>query len=270
MTLKPANGANKRIWRLLVDGPQDGAWNMAVDEVLLQQRKAGAGISTLRLYSWQKRTVTLGYFQRIDKALAGFCGQNNIDLIRRPTGGGFVLHDQELTFSLVFNRQDLRARAQHQAVEYFRVIATCLQKALLSLGVPVSLEENVFSGKDNNFFCFNNPTKYDLLVDGKKVCGSAQRRYRDTILQQGSLILRTPGDPAFWQKATGLEEVLQQKISWPEICAALQKSFTAELQLNFIPGALTEAELIMARQLAAVKYTQASWNYQGYYQGEHA
>ena len=268
MTLIPANYTNKKVWRLVVDDPQDGAWNMAVDEAILHQRKAGSGLSTLRLYSWQKRTVTLGYFQRIDTALAGFCGQNDIDLIRRPTGGGFVLHDQEVTFSLVFNRQDLRA--QRQAVEYFRVIATCLQKALLSLGVPVSLEEKVFSGKDDNFFCFNNPTKYDLLVDGKKVCGSAQRRYRDTILQQGSLILKTPGDPAFWQKATGLEQVLQRKISWSGICTALQRSFAAELQLDFIPGALTEAELIMARQLAAEKYTRGSWNYQGYYQGEHA
>jgi lipoyl(octanoyl) transferase len=265
---RTANNANKKIWRLLIDDPQDGSWNMAVDEAILHQRKSGASLSTLRVYSWQRRTISLGYFQRLDTALADLCSQNGIDLIRRPTGGGFVLHDQEVTFSVVFSRQDLRF--QRQAIEYFRVIATCIRKALLSLGVPVNLAENVFTGKDNHFFCFNNPTKYDLLVAGKKVCGSAQRRYRDIILQQGSLILRTPGDPIFWQQAAGLEEVLQQKISLAEICDAFQKSFAAELQLNFIPGSLTAAELIQARQLAAEKYTQASWNYQGYYQGDHA
>ncbi|MDD5491925.1 MAG: biotin/lipoate A/B protein ligase family protein [bacterium] len=263
-----ANSTNKRIWRLLVDDPQDGAWNMAVDEAILCQCQTGTGMSTLRLYSWQKRTISLGYFQHIDAILANFCAQKHIDLIRRPTGGGFVLHDQELTFSVVFNRRDLRV--QQQAVEYFRIIATCIQKALSALGVTVSLEENVFNGKDNHFFCFNNPTKYDLLVAGKKICGSAQRRYRDLILQQGSLILRTPGDPAFWQQAAGLEEVLQQKISFASISEAFQKSFAAELHISFVPGSLTEAELIQARQLASDKYTQASWNYQGYYQGDHA
>jgi lipoyl(octanoyl) transferase len=267
MTLMPANDANKRIWRLIIDEPQDGPWNMAVDEAILRQRKSGASPSTLRLYSWQRRTVSLGYFQRIDTALADMCGQKNIDLIRRPTGGGFVLHDQEITFSVIFSRQDLRV--QRQATEYFRVIATCVQKALLSLGVPVSLAEIVFAGKDNHFFCFNNPTKYDLIVDGKKVCGSAQRRYRDIILQQGSLILRTPGDPVYWQQATGLEDVLRKKISVAEISDAFQKSFAAELKINFIPGHLTSAEVSLARQLAAEKYTQTAWNYQGCSQGDH-
>lgn len=267
MTLMPANDSNKKVWRLLVDDPQDGAWNMAVDEAILHQRRTGASLSTLRIYSWQRRTISLGYFQRIDQPLADLCGQDSIDLIRRPTGGGFVLHDQEITFSLIFSRQDLRE--QRQAVEYFRVIATCIQKALLALGVQVSLAETVYSGKDNHFFCFNNPTKYDLLVAGKKVCGSAQRRYRDIILQQGSLILRTPGDPAFWRQAAGLEEALRQKISLTDISTAFQQSFASELHLNFVPGNLTAAELQLARQLAAGKYTQVSWNYQGYDQGEH-
>ncbi|MDD5258793.1 MAG: biotin/lipoate A/B protein ligase family protein [bacterium] len=264
----PANYTNKKVWRLLVDEPQDGAWNMAVDEAILHQRVKGDSLSTLRIYSWQRRTISLGYFQRIDQALADLCGQNNIELIRRPTGGGFVLHDQEFTFSVIFSRQDLRDR--HQAVEYFRVIATCIQKALLALGVQVNLTESVFAGKDNHFFCFNNPTKYDLLINGKKVCGSAQRRYRDIILQQGSLILRTAGEPVFWQQAAGLEEVLQQKISLAEISTVFQQSFASELQLNFVPGNLSAAELLLARRLAAGKYTQASWNYQGYSQGDHA
>ncbi len=264
----PANDTNKKVWRLLIDDPQDGAWNMAVDEAILCQRKNGETLSTLRIYSWQRRTVSLGYFQRIDKALADLCAQNSIDLIRRPTGGGFVLHDQEFTFSVIFSRQDLRD--QHQAVEYFRVIATCIRKALLLLGTTASLAENEFNGKDNHFFCFNNPTKYDLLIAGKKVCGSAQRRYRDIILQQGSLILSTPGDPAYWQQASGLEEVLRQKISLAQISTAFQQSFASELKLNFVPGNLTAAELLLARQLAAEKYTQDSWNYQGNYQGDHA
>jgi lipoate-protein ligase A len=267
-TGRTANSTNKRIWRLIIDDPQEAAWNMAVDEAVLRQRKNGASLSTLRLYSWQRRTVSLGYFQRIDKTMAELCAQHGLDLIRRPTGGGFVLHDREVTFSVIFSRQDLKM--QRLATEYFRIIAECVRKALLSLGVPASLEENVFNGKDDHFFCFNNPTKYDLLVNGKKVCGSAQRRYRDIILQQGSLILRTPGDPSFWQQAAGLEDVSRQPLSWTGICDAFQKSFAAELQLSFIPGALSEAELVLARQLAAEKYTQGSWNYQGYCQGDHA
>jgi len=258
---------DEKIWRLIIDDPQDGSWNMAIDEAILRQRRIGASPSTLRLYSWLKPTVSLGYFQRISVPMADLCRQQHLDLIRRPTGGGFVLHDQEITFSVIFSRQDLRQ--QRQAVEYYRVIATCVQKALLRLNIAVTLAEKVFDGKDNSFLCFNKPTKYDLLAAGKKVCGSAQRRYREIILQQGSLILRTTGDPGFWQQAAGLEEVRLEKISRPEIYQALQAGFAEELRIAFVPGGLTAAEQSLAERLTAEKYTLASWNYQGQYQGEH-
>ncbi|MBI5554723.1 MAG: lipoate--protein ligase family protein [Elusimicrobia bacterium] len=240
---------------------------MASDEAILRQRRMGASPSTLRLYSWLKPTVSLGYFQHIGVPLAALCRQQHLALVRRPTGGGFVLHDQEITFSVIFSRQDLRP--QRQTVEYYRVIATCVQKALWRLNIAVTLAEKVFDGRDNSFLCFNKPTKYDLLVAGKKVCGSAQRRYGEIILQQGSLILRTSGDPGFWRQAAGVEEVLCEKISRPEIYQALQTSFAEELRIAFVPGGLTAAERALARRLTTEKYTQVSWNYQGQYQGEH-
>lgn len=262
-----ANDMNKKIWRLIIDDPQDGSCNMAVDEAILHQRRIGASPSTLRLYSWLKPTVSLGYFQHIDVPMLDLCRQQHLDLIRRPTGGGFVLHDQEITFSVIFSRQDLRQ--QHQTVEYYRVIATCVQKALRRLSIAVTLSEQVFDGKDNSFSCFNKPTKYDLLAAGKKVCGSAQRRYRDIILQQGSLILRPSGDPGFWQQATGLEEVMREKISRPGIYQALQASFSEELHITFMPEGLTAAEQALAGRLTAEKYALAAWNHQGQYQGEY-
>ncbi len=256
---------DNKTWRLIIDDPQDGAWNMAADEAILRQRRIGASLSTLRLYSWLKPTVSLGYFQQVGASMADLCRQQQLDLIRRPTGGGFVLHDQEITFSVIFSRQDLRQ--QRQAVEYYRVIAGCVKKALLKLGLTVTLAEQVFNGKDSSFLCFNKPTKYDLLVAGRKICGSAQRRYRDIILQQGSLILRTPGDPGFWQQAIGLNEVLSKKISRSEIDQAIQLSFAEELNIAFVPGGLTKAEHALAGQLTTGKYALSSWNYQGQYQG---
>lgn len=246
-------------WRLLKSDPLDGPENMAVDEAILEQKKSGHSPSTLRLYSWSRPYCSYGYSQRLDPAMRSFCDQRQLGLVRRPTGGGFVLHDREITFSVIFSRQDLQR--SRTIVEYYRIISECLQQALASLGLPVSLEETIATEKGPASFCFSQPTKYDLMVRGRKICGSAQRRYRDIILQQGSMILDFQPLRGFWDRAGGVKEFASRPIAAAEIGRAIERSFAEKLQLHFVEAGLTAAEKELAGTLVAEKYGREEWNF---------
>ncbi len=247
-----ANGPNKNIWRLIKSGPLDGPLNMAIDEAILEQRKLNTVPSTLRFYSWQRKYCSFGYSQDPEPETLSFCRQNRIGLVRRPTGGGLVLHDQEVTFSLVFSREELRT--QRSLVEYYRVTTECFRQALLTFGLSVQMEENIFSARGKSSFCFSQPTKYDLLIHGRKICGSAQRRYRNIILQQGSLILALQPQPRFWDKAAGLQDFLPRPLALPEFYRAVADSFHDGLGIEFQEGQLNGNEEKMAARLAQTKY----------------
>jgi lipoate-protein ligase A len=232
---------------------------MAIDEAILERKKGGHSLSTLRLYSWRRPYCSYGYGQKLDPALRAFCEQQQIGLVRRPTGGGFVMHVREITFSVIFSRRDLqRSRA---LVEYYRIVSECLQQALIRLGLTVCLEEKVATAKGPASFCFSQPTKYDLMVQNRKICGSAQRRYRDTILQQGSLILDYQPLPGFWDQAGGVRQFAGRPIDNAEISQAIEQSFAERLGLRFVETGLTPEEKILAEKLVAEKYGQESWNF---------
>src|SRR5262245_15370439 len=171
--------------RLIIDEPSDGAWNMALDEALLQAAETD-GIATLRFYQWSEPTLSLGYFQlhadrRVHAASA------SCQLVRRSTGGGAILHDRELTYSIVLplidgfhlNTQWLCHAAHDSLIETladFGVTANkCSGQAMNSAGEP--------------FLCFQRRTLGDVVVGEHKIAGSAQRRRRCAILQHGSVLL---------------------------------------------------------------------------------
>lgn len=247
------NQINKNVWRLIESSPLSGPENMAIDEAILVSRKNGGVPSTLRLYSWRGRTLSFGYFQEIDEHLRSFCNHQDIVLVRRPTGGGLVLHDQEITFSVIFGRADLKRL--RSVVEYYRIITECFQDSLNSFGLDCQLEERNFKGPSKSSFCFNHPTKYDLLVQGKKICGSAQRRDKEVILQQGSLILGYDhSHSAFWGQACGLREFIAPSVTLEDIYRAIIASFEKKLQISLVPDTLTTAEAVLAARLMKEKY----------------
>lgn len=198
--------------RLLLDPPATGSWNMAVDQALLDL----ATEPVLRLYRWAVPTLTLGYFQasgdrqRHEASL-------NCPLFRRSTGGGAILHDQELTYSLVLPAKVVKAPSADYYDRVHRVAAEILaergQVALLHparpLGLDVKCDEIQVEAADRRrhakscaepFLCFQRRAPGDLILwppadattsgHGHKILGSAQRKRDGAILQHGSILFR--------------------------------------------------------------------------------
>ena len=161
---------------------------MAADEALLQQMSS-LGIPVLRTYEWDRKAVSLGYVQRHDAAPDGYA------YVRRPTGGGVVYHDCDFTYSVAFP-------ANHwlnglDRIRSYDCLNRSVQSALQQLGLPVELAQTEIphSVERATMVCFTNPTRYDLLLEGRKIAGSAQRRTAEGLLHQGSLHFGHDGLP---------------------------------------------------------------------------
>ncbi|HOW69651.1 MAG TPA: hypothetical protein PKY77_03540 [Phycisphaerae bacterium] len=175
--------------RWLTDPPLDGPTNMARDEALLQRVGGGQSPPTLRFYRWSPATISLGYFQSYQDFASLPPPAATLPVVRRQTGGGAILHDQELTYSLTLpldhplidkgNPNDLYDRVH----EGFAAVLGYLGIAV-SRGAPPRA-----CSHRGPFFCFEQHTCFDLIVNGHKILGSAQRRTKQAVLQHGSLVL---------------------------------------------------------------------------------
>jgi lipoate-protein ligase A/biotin synthase-related radical SAM superfamily protein len=272
-------------WRLIVEvEPRSGAWNMAVDEALLLEHAAGGTPPTLRLYRWDPPAVSLGYFQdpatEVDQAA---CRSLGIAVVRRPTGGRAVLHDREVTYSVVVGGR----RLPGSVVETYRRLAEGLVLGLRALGARAVLapekaarekatpERATPEGSGPALgACFEVPSSYEIIVGGRKVVGSAQVRRKGVILQHGSIPLVLDADrlarvlgfpPAaaarIRAKATGLKDVLGEGApSYEEVCRAVAEGLASALGIVFEPGRLKPEETALAERLVREKYGLEAWN----------
>lgn len=162
---------------ILPDMPLDGPMQMALDEILLERVIR----PTFRIYRWSAPWVTFGYFQNEEAARRRW---PHLPRVRRWSGGGMVLHGEDLTFSLLFPAGEPAARIP--AAEFYRRLHALMAEALLPLlggGVALAGSDEVRSGEA----CFSSPSRDDLILHGKKVLGGAQRRRGGALLYQGSL-----------------------------------------------------------------------------------
>lgn len=158
---------------------------MSIDEALF---KAGSR-PTLRFYSWLKPTLSHGYFQKIDESLLARCRERGVHIVRRPTGGRAVLHQQEITYS-VFSPFD-SFPASPRLKDIYALLARWQVESLREIGVDASLAENGRSGGSyaQKKACFASSTPYEIGVAGRKLLGSAQKLGKEGFLQHGSLLL---------------------------------------------------------------------------------
>lgn len=170
------------------DPPLDGASNMARDEHLLYSPSLRP--AAVRIYGWEPPTISLGYFQHIC-ALEKLPGElRELAVVRRPTGGGAILHDREITYCLVLHEPHPAAR--QSPVELYRLVHGCWQRALQADGLFTELAPDEYplpTPRGGPFFCFERAGRTDLLLSGRKLLGSAQRRIAGRVLQHGSLLL---------------------------------------------------------------------------------
>ncbi|MGV8082562.1 MAG: biotin/lipoate A/B protein ligase family protein [Coriobacteriia bacterium] len=173
-------------WRLIIEeAPCDGVWNMALDRAIQLERADGRVPPTLRLYSWTRPTVSLGKFQKLSGVDFDACRDEGVDVVRRFTGGRGVLHDDEVTYSVVASLEDGVPRGTSAS---YRLLCGGLILAYRNLGVEASLTARS-RGEAASSACYMHATQADLSLGAAKLSGSAQVWAADTVLQHGSFVI---------------------------------------------------------------------------------
>ena len=262
-------------WRLIRSGYLTGAMNMALDDALLQAVANGSSPPLLRLYRWRPATLTLGYAQPVDAGIdLAACRIAAIDLVRRPTGGRAVLHDQEVTYAVI---APVGAPFGTSVAESYRVIAEVLKGMLGRFHLPAELVPGQMRGQQGRTVCFTAPAQHELVIAGCKVAGCAQKRRGNAFLQHGSLPLEldlalmqrilppAPGEKAFVrQQAIGwLNRYACRPLTADEVEDALIECFATALGLHFTECPPTAEETAAAERLAAQCYSSREWTLAG-------
>ncbi len=163
----------------------DGKTNMAIDEELLSNAVNNNGNSILRLYGWKNPTLSLGRNQTLEGINVNFCKENNIEIVKRPTGGRALLHDKELTYCFVIS-EDLLKNGRNIKSSYKEISSALINAfAKLEINLDFSEKEKIYTKAD---YCMKISTGADLCFEGKKLIGSAQVRRKGYILQHGSIL----------------------------------------------------------------------------------
>lgn len=266
-------------FRLLVTEPLDGAANMALDEALLLTRLRGEAPPTLRFFSWDPPTVSLGYGQPLDGRVdLGAAAAMGIGVVRRPTGGSAILHegpDRELTYSVTAMAEDFPGADDLLAT--YQWIGRALEAGLNALGAAVAMVSVQPSDpRSMPAFCFARTGSYELEANGLKVVGSAQRRQGAGFLQHGAVMLAAeparlarvfPGARDPLAGMTTLEAVLGRRPGFDETADHLAGGFRRVHGLTLEPGGLTPAETALMEALARDKYGSADWTRAGRHVG---
>jgi len=269
-------------WRFLETGVNTGAMNMAIDEAVLIKHAQGLVPPTLRFYTWEPSAVTLGYFQSLEKEIdTEGCQQVGVDYVRRLTGGRAVLHDRDFTYSVVVLEEN--PLIPKGILESYKELSRGIIQGLDLLEVKaevVALADDANKGKkkDLSVACFDSPSWYEVVIDGKKIVGSAQTRKEGVLLQHGSIlldldvdklftVLKTPSEKVkerikqdFPNRAISLDTVLGKKIAYEDLIHIMQRGFAEALGIKLSPGALTPQEIALAEELAEKKYSSFEWN----------
>ncbi len=166
-------------------GEYDGKTNMERDENILEEALNTGGNPVLRLYGWKNPALSLGRNQSLEGINLDFCRENNIEIVKRPTGGRALLHDKELTYCFVISEKLLKNGSNIKSS--YKEISSALIGAFAELGINLefSQREKVYTKDD---YCMKISTGADLCFKGKKIIGSAQVRRKGYILQHGSIL----------------------------------------------------------------------------------
>ncbi|WP_400163927.1 biotin/lipoate A/B protein ligase family protein [Brevibacillus sp. TJ4] len=270
-------------WRYIVTKSMSPAMNMAVDEAILQMHAEKKVPPTVRFYTWNPATLSIGYFQKALKEInLEEVDRQGLGFVRRATGGRAVLHDKELTYSVIVSED--HPRMPSSVTEAYKVISMGLLHGFQNLGLQAEMvslaseEEKEKYSSPGSSACFDSPSWYELVVEGKKVAGSAQTRQRGVILQHGSILLDMDVEllfsllhfsserlkqrmmDSFRQKAVTINEVSSRPIGLEEAIEAFGRGFASGLEIELVPSELTAEELELAEELARTRYATEEWN----------
>ena len=250
-------------WRLIDTKNSNAFYNMAVDEALMKLSK----VPTLRFYTWKPTAVSLGYFQSIKDIDLAFCKKNKIDVVRRITGGKAVFHDMEITYSFIIDED----KVPKSVVGSYKKISNSVLMALRNLGIDAEFNENVIKTKSP--VCLNNPSWYEIIVNGKKIAAAAQTRKNKKLLQHGPILIDIEYNKlcSVFKNNKNLINKTNKKIisinqfkkniNQKQLKKELKKGFEDNFKVKFKEDVLTKEENILIKKLIKDKYKTKEWNY---------
>jgi lipoate-protein ligase A len=269
------------LWRFIPYKRLNAFENMAIDEAIFRENQLRDAAPTVRFYSWSPPSVSLGYFQETSKEIdVAECRRYHIDIVRRPTGGKAVLHEHDLTYAVI--AKDNNPFFPPDILGTYRVISGCIADALSEFGIEAEMAGDGRASQDEllTASCFSSPSRYELLVKKRKICGSAQVRSRGVFLQHGSILLdfdpiktctvllSSHGDrerhvKQLQQSVTSVYEHIGPTVSVEMICHALKKNFEKRLGIELVQEEMSPEEEVLKARLMRDKYLNNKWNLEG-------
>ncbi|GAB4408030.1 MAG: lipoate--protein ligase family protein [Thermodesulfovibrionales bacterium] len=260
------------MWRLIDSGPCRASFNMAIDEAIARSVREGKSPPTLRLYGWLTTSVTIGCFQKISSINLPYCIEKNIPVVRRLTGGRAILHNHELTYS--FSVMTTKEPFSKGLLESYRKISEALSLSLSKVGFSpeMRLHRKNAAYYSKSPLCFNSLSYGEITLNNRKIVGSAQKRWRDGLLQQGSIpytvdeedtrkVFGLDRSADLKDRMAGLMEVIPD-LDTDRLKEAIRHSFEEAFETGFIHSRLSQEEYLHAQELEAERYLSQEWNLQ--------
>lgn len=274
----------RETWNFIDFQYHSPAFNMATDEALLQWHSQGLIPPTVRFYGWNPPTLSIGYFQKLEQEIEVHkLSEYGFGLVRRMTGGRAVLHDQELTYSVIVSED--HSKMPKTVTEAYRVISQGLLEGFKELGlnayfsVPETKEEIEKLKNPRSSVCFDAPSWYELVVEGKKIAGSAQTRHKGVILQHGSILKELDEDQlfdlfkypderikermkkSFKDKAVAINRLIEREVTLEEMINAFKIGFEKGLNIRLEPYELSDEQKEFIEELVRTRYNNDEWTY---------
>jgi len=271
-----------RHWAFIDTAYHNAAWNMAFDECLINWHSKGIIPPTLRFYGWSQPSLSVGYFQNVTRSIDFEALQRHqCQFVRRLTGGSAVLHDNELTYSLVISENDPDIPMSVQKA--YQILTRGVLEGYQNLGIPAEFEQlNRNSKNDRTAICFEKTAIYELVVNGKKLSGNAQTRKKGVLMQHGSIpitmdikllfhLFQFPSEKArerkqhsFSSKALTINQLTDQVYQYERLVKPFKDGFEKGLKIKFHPLQLTDSQYQEVAYLAKEKYESPAWNINSY------
>ncbi|MBD8015682.1 lipoate--protein ligase family protein [Planococcus wigleyi] len=271
-------------WIFINSGAGSPAFNMALDEALLAWHSEGLIPPVIRFYSWQPAALSIGYFQNVEKEIdMEAVDRLGLGFVRRPTGGRGVLHEHELTYSIIVSED--YPEMPETVTEAYRVLSEGLLEGFKNLGldayfsVPDTEEKRADLKKPKSAVCFDAPSWYEMVVEGKKVAGSAQTRQKGVILQHGAILIDLDTEKLLSvfkfsseaakermrskipEKAVSINSLREKPVTPDECIRAFKAGFEQALSISLESYNLTVQQLADVKALEKIKYGNSEWNF---------
>lgn len=249
-------------WRLIDSGPGDAFHNMALDEAMAAEVREKNSPPTLRFYGWTSPSLSIGCFQKTDSIDLDYASSAGITVVRRPTGGRGILHGDELTYSFSSPNDGEFSGGLFEA---YQALSAVFSEAFLRLGLSIETHRRKHS-PGRSPLCFQSASFGEITVGGKKIIGSAQRRWRNGFLQQGSIPMKID-----WEKnkeifghdgsgsMAGLVDLVPS-LTIDALKKEIKRSFEEAFGAEFIISVPTSREEGLAATLLREKYLREEWN----------